>query len=236
MVGSGLMDAGTANFFELLGASAPAPVEPPSVAALYVEADGVYANLPGVEVYDRQRDARRYRGPHPVVAHPPCSRWGRYAEYHPMVGDIGVLGDDDGCFAHALWAVRSFGGVLEHPKESQAWAWFGLMPPLTGGWQRADDFGGYTCCIEQCHYGHAARKPTWLYAAKVELPSLPWGRGKQRLHEGYLAKHGYEKARRAGIVAMAGGKDKVRIREATPEPLRDLLISIARTGAREEAA
>jgi hypothetical protein len=51
-----------------------------TVAALLVEADGVYANLPGVDCWDEARDARLYDGPYPVVAHPPCQRWCRFAE------------------------------------------------------------------------------------------------------------------------------------------------------------
>lgn len=46
------------------------------IAALYVQTDGVYADIPDVELWDEARDARLYTGPHPVVAHPPCQRWG----------------------------------------------------------------------------------------------------------------------------------------------------------------
>lgn len=47
------------------------------IAALYVETDGAYFGLPGVDPWDEARDARKYAGPHPVVAHPPCQRWGK---------------------------------------------------------------------------------------------------------------------------------------------------------------
>lgn len=50
------------------------------IAALYVETDGPYFGLDGVDPWDIRRDARLYTGPHPVVAHPPCARWGRYAK------------------------------------------------------------------------------------------------------------------------------------------------------------
>jgi hypothetical protein len=42
-----------------------------------------------------------------------------------------------------------------------------------------------------------------------------------------LAKHGYEKARRIGTVALVGGKDKTKIRNATPATFRDVLLKIA---------
>ena len=74
-----------------------------------------------------------------------------------------------------------------------------------------------------------SRKPTWLYAQGFDPPPLRWGRGAQRLHPVALAKHGYEKARRIGMMAMVGGKDKTKIRNATPIEFRDLLISLART-------
>ena len=44
------------------------------IAALYVETDGCYFGLDGVDPWDAERDAREYAGPHPVVAHPPCKR------------------------------------------------------------------------------------------------------------------------------------------------------------------
>ena len=50
-----------------------------TVAALYVETNGSYFGLPGVDPWDEPRDARLYAGPHPVVAHPPCQRWGQMA-------------------------------------------------------------------------------------------------------------------------------------------------------------
>ncbi len=207
------------------------------VAALYVESPGVYiGGWPGyadVDPWPEDRDARLYTGPHPVVAHPPCQRWCRYAENHPIVGKIGVLGDDKGCFAAALTAVRIWGGVIEHPKDSKAFdhkkPGFGLGKPAPAGWTRSDDSIGWICRVEQGHYGHMARKSTWLYAAHVELPELIWGPCEQRLHPRAVELHGYEKARRIGMVAMVGGKDKTRIRNATPEPFRDLLLSIART-------
>ncbi len=53
-----------------------------TVAALYVEEGGAYYGIPGVDPWPESRDARGYAGPHPVVAHPPCERWGGVLE-HP---------------------------------------------------------------------------------------------------------------------------------------------------------
>jgi hypothetical protein len=207
------------------------------IAALYVETNGSYFGLPGIDPWGEARDARQYAGPWPVVAHPPCQRWGRYWHGAPNKPHQYKLGDDGGCFASALAAVRAWGGVLEHPEGSHAWKAFRLnAPPRSGGWVAADFEGGWTCYVEQGHYGHMSRKGTWLYAHGVDLPSLTWGPGEQRIHPIALERHGYEKARRIGMMAMVGGKDKTRIRNATPEAFRDLLISIARSARKAEAA
>jgi hypothetical protein len=205
-----------------------------TIAALYVQTGGCYFGLDGVDPWDAERDARLYAGPHPVVAHPPCQRWGRFWAGSPYAiarGKRLVKGDDNGCFAAALAAVRAFGGVLEHPEASQAWRHFGLMtPPRDGRWVSAGlGDPGWTCCVEQGHYGHPANKPTWLYAAHVSLPELVWGRGEQRLDAQAVERHGYAKARRMGALAHIGGGGNAGRREATPPAFRDLLLGIART-------
>jgi hypothetical protein len=198
------------------------------IAALYVEPAGAYVGLPHVDPWDEARDARTYAGPWPVVAHPPCERWGRFWHGSPRKPHQFKLGDDGGCFAAALASVRAWGGVLEHPADSHAWAAFGLRrPSRSGGWVQADDHGGWTCYVEQGHYGHAARKATWLYACKAALPELRWGQLPQRLDPKMVERHGYEYARRKGLVSMIGGKHKKAIRNATPPEFRDVLLQIA---------
>ncbi|WP_246756930.1 hypothetical protein [Bradyrhizobium neotropicale] len=83
--------------------------------------------------------------------------------------------------------------------------------------------------MEQGHYGHFARKATWLYAARTARPDLVWGPSEQRLPAYAIERYGYEKARRIGVMAAVGGKDKTKIRNATPPAFRDLLLAIART-------
>jgi hypothetical protein len=215
------------------------------IAALYVETGGCYFGLPGVDPWDEARDARTYEGPHPVVAHPPCQRWGKLWAGQPLwikrTGERKVKGDDDGCFVAALSAVRQFGGILEHPEQSHAWAHFGLnKPPRTGGWVVADYLGagryGWTCCVEQGRYGHYARKPTWLYAVDCDLPQLDWGKGEPRLDPAVIQRMGLKRAKRLGEVGARGGGKDSKPRIGTPEPFRDLLLSIARTAQPERKA
>jgi hypothetical protein len=201
------------------------------IAALFVETDGCYFGMDGIDPWDVGRDARLYTGPWPIVAHPPCQRWGRFWHGSTRKPHQFKLGDDDGCFAAALAAVRIWGGVLEHPADSHAWEAFDLPKPVRGGgWTAPSPWnGGASCYVEQGHYGHLSRKPTWLYACKVDFPELEWGRLPQRLHPVALERYGYEKARRIGMMAMVGGKDKTRIRNATTPEFRDVLIAMAKT-------
>lgn len=207
------------------------------VAALFIATGGVYCNLQGVDAWDIERDARRYAGPYPVVAHPPCERWGRYWGGGPSARVKRQLGDDRGCFASALANVRAYGGVLEHPEASHAWTFFGMnKPPKSGGWIVADTFGGWTCCVEQGHYGHPARKATWLYAIDVDLPQLIWGPclDRQRLDEGFHSKAERDAARAAG----QRPRKRLSTRENlnTPIAFRDVLLSIARTARAQAVA
>lgn len=198
------------------------------VAALFVETGGGYFGLPGVDPWDEARDARKYAGPHPVVAHPPCDRWCQMAPVNQARYGHKV-GDDGGCFETAIAAVRAFGGVLEHPALSLAWRAFELPRPMAGGWIKTM-CGGWTCQVEQRHYGHRARKATWLYAFGLEPPQLRWGPGPQP--EAWISAD----RPRAELAAMGIAQLSKKEAKATPASFRDLLLSIARTAQPERLA
>ena len=144
------------------------------IAALFVQKNGIYFGLDNVDPWDAERDAMLYTGPHPVVAHPPCTRWCRLAGLVETRWGY-KKGEDGGMFAHALDCVRTYGGVLEHPAYSDAWAAYDLpVPSRYGGWQKGF-CGGWSCHVKQGRYGHRAKKATWLYAHGTDLPSLRWG-------------------------------------------------------------
>lgn len=192
-----------------------------TVAAIYVEPNGCYVGVPGVDPWDEARDARKYAGPWPVVAHPPCNRWCmlapvNQARYGQMVGD------DGGCFAAALHAVRTWGGVLEHPALTLAWNAHELPRPASGGGWTKTMCGGWTCEVEQRHYGHKARKATWLYAHGMLPPPLKWGKGPAP--EAWISSDRPRAELAARRIAQLQRKES----RATPPAFRDLLLSIAR--------
>ena len=213
--------------------STPSSSPPRPIAALYVQTGGAYFNLPGVDPWDEARDARTYAGPHPVVAHPPCSRWCRLAGLVEARWGR-ERGDDGGCFAAALASVRQWGGVLEHPAYSSAWSAFTLpVPSRYGGWQRGI-CGGWSCHVEQGRYGHRAKKATWLYAYGTELPDLRWG----YRHDSVAGDVGWRGSRARALVSWCGnnvkdGDDRPRLGKheasASPPEFRDVLISLARS-------
>jgi hypothetical protein len=190
-------------------------------AALFVESGGVYYGLPDVDPWDKDRDARLYAGPWPVVAHPPCDRWCQMAPINQARYGH-KIGDDGGCFAAALAAVRAWGGVLEHPAFTLAWPAFELARPPRSGWQRTMD-GGFVGSVEQRHYGHRARKKTWLYAVGVDPSRLKLG--PSAAPEAWISSD----RPRAGLAAMGIGQLSKREAKRTPPAFRDLLLSIARS-------
>jgi hypothetical protein len=195
------------------------------IAALYVETDGVYYGLPDVDPWDEARDARLYDGPWPVVAHPPCARWCRFAP--GIQTKFGYkVGDDGGCFEAALEAVYRFGGVLEHPAGSLAWDRFELPKPQSSfGWTDSLLGVGQSCYVEQGRYGHRARKATWLFAYGVDLLPLRWGRRLD--HEAGALKWG------SYLYKRAENHTRPRLSAAelpkTPVAFRDALLRLARS-------
>jgi len=209
------------------------------IAALYVDRGGPYFKMPDVDPWDVERDARKYVGPHAVVAHPPCERWGRYWGGGPSARVKRNLGDDDGCFHAALCAVYRYGGVLEHPEGSHAFRHFGLtIPRWREGWVRNVN-GGFVCCVAQGHYGHRARKLTWLFTIGPNAPepldfSIPAPRA--RLDYGFHSAE-ERKAKRADVAPRVNA-DRLRASEnhITPPAFAEYLVRLARAAGEARRA
>ncbi len=194
------------------------------VAALFVEIGGPYWLMGSrIDFWDINRDARLYRGPWPVIAHPPCERWGRFYHGGPSAPHTRKLGDDNGCFESALASVRRWGGVLEHPEGSLAWRKFGLSRPLrSGGWAEGNRFE-WSCCVEQGNYGHGAYKRTWLFAKSMSRPvGLIWGECARR-YRSFGSETERRKFVRSGPMASLPRAQ----RRLTPLPFAEVLIEIA---------
>ena len=186
------------------------------ITALYVQKDGAYYGIDGVDPWDEERDARLYDGPWPVVAHPPCNTWSILAHVVQAKG-LGKIGDDGGCFASALAAVRKYGGVLEHPAMSIAWNTHELLKPCKSGWSRSLFDNGWVCQVDQCNYGYMAKKRTWLYAVDCDLYKFNWESSTPQFVMDTNKQH-----RTLPILP----KSK---RAITPEPFKRILIDMARS-------
>lgn len=191
------------------------------VSALFVQGDGHYYGLGGVEPWDINRDARSYAGPNPVVAHPPCNLWVSFAfvNFKRYGGEHNRPGNDGGCFASALASVRRYGGVLEHPAFSHAWEAHGLIAPAAKGWNACGD-DEWVSEVWQSAYGHRARKRTWLlYKGDAAPFELRWERKPAEYQIGYHDQRGPARNKPA-----VGKKEASR----TPIEFRDALLELAR--------
>jgi hypothetical protein len=197
---------------------------PANVAALYIDPAGHYPALVGPgQCWDKARDARLYPGPLPVVAHPPCQLWVNLAAVnYKRYGHVPAWypgGTDGGCFAAALEAVRTYGGVLEHPAGSHAWEAHGLLRPGSRGWYRPLERQREAVCeVWQSAYGHAARKRTWLLYVGDRVPfDLNWSREPGTHQVGWFDRIKPTLSKRAAM--------------ATPLAFAEMLVALARQAA-----
>ncbi len=131
-----------------------------SVAVLFARKTSVYKSIPGVDVYDIDRNALSFPGGIPVVAHPPCRTWGKLSHMatnaRPGEKELAL---------YAIEQVRANGGVLEHPKYSKL---FHQLPPIG----HVDKYGGFVLGVNQSWWGHNGEKPTLLYICGVSRRSV----------------------------------------------------------------
>lgn len=184
-----------------------------TVAALFVDPRGPYPRLVS-EWYDADRDARRYGGGKPVIAHPPCGPWGRLRHLSKH--------DDPMLAVYAIGVVRACGGVLEHPAHSKLWEQYHLPKP--GAFP--DAWGGVTVHVDQCDFGHVARKATWLYI--VGLGTLPTWPAKGTPTHWISGGHGRVGKKSKPTPVPDGIKIcSAQQRRRTPEAFAQWLIAIA---------
>ena len=181
-----------------------------TVSVLYARADSVYKTLRGCDVWDIERDARKYCGMNPVVAHPPCRAWGH------LRGFANPRPDEKALALAAVSQVRRCGGVLEHPAYSTLWAAAGLPLPGHG----IDAFGGFSVEVLQFWFGHCCEKRTWLYVVGCSrLPSiqLPLGESTHQIAG-------------RGRLKYPGSKPGVgkATREKTPPAFARFLVTVAK--------
>ena len=193
------------------------------VAALYVDRCGPYFGRDEVDAWDLTRDARLYEGPLPVVAHPPCGPWGRLRHMY--------RGSEHDCAPRAVEQVRRYGGVLEHPQHSLLWAHCCL--PYPDGLSFGD---GFTVALDQCSWGHVARKATWLYCVGIDrglvLRTLRTGGTPTHWISGGRGRLG-KKAKTTPVpdgIKICGAEQRRR----TPPAFADWLIWLATTARQED--
>ena len=190
------------------------------IAALYVDRHGPYFGRPDVDPWGAERDAKKYWGPHPIVAHPPCGPWGHLRHLS--------RGDDRTCAIRAVYQVQAFGGVLEHP------CWSKLFPhmqlPYPG--ELPDAFGGRTIEVCQCDWGHVARKRTWLYMVRVrDVGWRPTPREPTHWVSGGRAKPGRKSTPVPPGIKVCSAQQRRR----TPPAFADWLIGLAESVNRRAA-
>jgi hypothetical protein len=218
------------------------PPLPVDVAALYCDPRGPYPHIPGVETWAWPwRDATKYEGPYPIVAHPPCGPWGRLRHLSKRDrADLAPL---------ALEQVRRWGGVLEHPSGSLLWSLHGDDPdPKRRGSQymarpgeAPDCWGGYTIEVSQCDWGHVARKLTWLYLVSVPGGALVTPPPREPTH--WVSGFRSSTHRNPAHYAQNGSAvpDGIKVcsaqqRRRTPPAFAEYLVSLARSVERKQVA
>lgn len=158
------------------------------------------------------------------------------------------------CGPIAVEHVRKFGGVLEHPAGSKLWEKCGLPRPVqqrveningaTRSWRPVypppyfslDEFAGFSVELDQCDWGHQARKRTWLYCVGVPtwaLEAAPFP-GREPTH---YASGGRTESSRKGPPVPEGLKVcSAQQRRRTPLAFAEYLVRLARAAGEARRA
>ena len=129
------------------------------IAALCVSHTSIYKKLPNIECWDQKRDAAKFSGGMPVVAHPPCRAWSAFTAHQtvdvePEEMELGI---------HCCDMLKQNGGVLEQPAHSRLFQAGSLPEPGDAG---SKDL--FSLQVDQSWWGYALKKGTWLCFSGVD--------------------------------------------------------------------
>ena len=148
------------------------------VSVLFAARDSIYKTIPGLDVWDIDRDALNWPGGNRGIFHPPCRLWSKWLRH------LSTAPPEEKNLA--LWSVeqvRKEGGILEHPACSLLWDEAEIPKPGTG------DKYGFSIALYQQWFGHKAQKATWLYICGIKsLPEIPFVLGQPECHYSAVRK------------------------------------------------
>lgn len=123
------------------------------ITVLCAKKNSLYKQIPGIDVWDQDRDAYFFTGSNPVITHAPCAQWSRmkaFANDNPDEKELAFF---------CLQKVIRNGGIFEHPAGSSFFKEAGVSKNIYS--------------VDQSWWGFPARKKTYLFFHKCKPMPMP---------------------------------------------------------------
>lgn len=123
------------------------------ISVLCAKKNSIYNTIPGIDVWDANRDAYFFTGSNPVITHSPCAQWSR------MKGFANDNPDEKELSFFCLQKVIRNGGIFEHPAGSTFFKEAGISKNIYS--------------VDQVWWGFPAKKKTYLFFHKCKPLPFP---------------------------------------------------------------
>jgi len=123
------------------------------ITILCAKKNSLYKTIPGLDVWDEDRDAYFFTGSNPVITHAPCAQWSRMNAFSNPDTDAKEL-----AFFCLNKVIRN-GGIFEHPAGSSFFKEAGVTRNIYS--------------VDQSWWGFPARKRTYLFFHKCKPLAFP---------------------------------------------------------------
>lgn len=123
------------------------------ITVLCAKKNSLYKQIPGIDVWDEDRDAYFFTGSNPVITHAPCAQWSQ------MKGFANDNPDEKELAFFCLQKVLRNGGIFEHPAGSSFFKEAGIERNIYS--------------VDQSWWGFPARKRTFLFFHKCKPEPFP---------------------------------------------------------------